>query len=241
MVHFIPDVPQTPTLEDNDDTDETVPHMTVESSVVHSHILPASNSESTRGNTVLAKDNYNKDNIIRQSSVLDSTSLAQNSVTSKPVAQPIQSAKRDVQEKTGSSADVLNAVAATLHDSDTKLSTSEQGNTSNVAHRHHSSSELFVGQQHNKKMAESQTITETDRNMAMSQTQAEVSREVTEVSREVTEGRLPTESSKELGVRRSQTESVIRLRKQLEQRGEVAVRTAGLAIARQNSAACSIV
>lgn len=243
MVYFIPDVPQTSTLEDNDDTDETVPHMTVESSAVHTHIVPASSSESTRGNTVLAKDNYNKDNIIRQSSVLDSTSLAQNSVTSKPVAQPIQSAKSDVQETTSSSADVLNAVAATLHDSDTKLSASasEQGNTSNVVHRHHSSSELFVDQQHNKKMAESQTITETDRNMAMSQTQAEVSREVTEVSREVTEGRLPTESNKELGVRRSQTESVIRLRKQLEQRGEVAVRTAGLAIARQNSAACSIV
>jgi hypothetical protein len=89
MLHFIPDVPQTPTLEDNDDTDETVPHMTVESPAVHAHIVPASSSESTRGNTVLAKDNYIEDKTIRQSSVLDSTSLAQNSVTCKPVAQPI--------------------------------------------------------------------------------------------------------------------------------------------------------
>jgi hypothetical protein len=160
-----------------------------------------------------------------------------------------------VQEKTGSSADVSNAVVAALHDSNTKLSASEQGNTSNVVHGDHSSSELFVDQQHNKKMAESRTFTETDRNIAMSQThevtdgrtQAEVSREVTEgrtqieISRKVTEDRLPTESNKELGLRRSQTESVMRLRKQLEERGEVAVRTAGLAIARQNSAACSIV
>lgn len=209
---------------------------------------------------MLSKDNYIEDNINRQSSVLNSTSLAQNSVTSKPVAQPILPAKSDVQEKTGSSDNVSNAVVTTLHDSDTKLSTSKQGNTSDVAHGHHSSSELFVDQQHYKKMAESRTITETDKNMAMSQTQEQISREVTEgrtraevswevtesrtqteISREVTEDRLPTESNKELGLRRSQTESVMRLRKQLEERGEVAVRTAGLAIARQNSAACSIV